>query len=115
MAHSTEHHSAAQQQELDQLIAEAAAATGILPTIDECRRLRDALRPAIGRLANQVRRQQDHLARGTVDWQKREAALLRAQGALCGSLGLGLRSAALHVSVLGEAARALDDCIRGAG
>lgn len=103
---------AAPEPALAGLIAEAEAATGILPTIDDCRRLRDALRPAIGRLAERVRREQDYLARGTAGWQMCEEALLRAQGVLIGDLGTGLRSAALHVSTLGEAARALDDCIR---
>ena len=49
MAHSTEHHT--QAQHLDQLIAEAADATGILPTIDRCQQLHDELRAAIGQLA----------------------------------------------------------------
>lgn len=92
---------------VDELTRRAEIATGILPTIDECRRLHDTLRTAIGQLAERVRRQQDYLARDTAAWQQCETALLQAQGALCGDLGLGLRSAALHVSVLGRAARTL--------
>ena len=109
MAHSTEHH--AQAQHLDQLIAEAADATGILPTIDRCQQLHDELRAAIGQLADQVRRRLDYPS-GTAEWTRCEHALLQAQGALLGSLGAGLRSAALHVQTLGEAAAVLADCIR---
>ena len=110
MPHSTEHH--AQAQHLDQLIAEAAAATGILPTIDRCQQLHDELRAAIGQLADQVRRRLDYPS-DTAEWARCERALLQAQGALLGSLGLGLRSAALHVQTLGEAAAVLAECIRG--
>lgn len=94
------------------LIAEAEAATGMLPPFDRCVQLRDALVPAIARLAEHVRREQGYLADHTAGWRRCELALLQAQGALCGDLGRGLKSAADHVSVLGEAARALDDCIR---
>jgi hypothetical protein len=94
------------------LIAEAEAATGILPTIDDCRRLEAAVRDAIGDLAAGARRRQDRLPRDEAAWQQCERALLVAQAALCGGLGLGLRSAALHVATLGQAARALADCIR---
>ena len=110
MPHSTEHH--AQAQHLDQLIAEAADVTGILPTIDRCQQLHDELRAAIGDLANQVRRRLDYQASDTAAWTRCEHALLKAQGALLGSLGAGLRSAALHVQTLGEAAAALAECIR---
>lgn len=104
----------APDQTLDELIAEAVAAnaTPILPPFEECQRLHDSLRPAIGELAAQVRRRQDYLARGTTGWQACERGLLQAQGALIGDLGTGLRSAALHVATLGEAARVLDACIR---
>ena len=94
------------------LIAEAEAAAGILPTIDDCRRLEGELRAAITDLADRVRREQDRLARDTIDWNVREQALLGAQGALLGGPGLGLRSAALHVATLGGAVRALAECIR---
>jgi hypothetical protein len=93
------------------LIVEAEAATGILPTIDDCRRIEAELRAAIGPLAEAVRRRQDRLPREGAAWQACEAALLGAQGALFGDLGRGLRSAALHVQTLGQAARALDACI----
>ncbi|WP_020135001.1 DUF6415 family natural product biosynthesis protein [Streptomyces sp. 351MFTsu5.1] len=112
MEHSTEQRATAQQADLDQLIAEAASATGILPTIDRCEQLRDRLRPHIRRLSEQVRQRQDHLPRDDADWIRCERALLQAQGALTGSLGSGLRSAALHVHTLGEAAAVLADCIR---
>ncbi|MCX4816802.1 DUF6415 family natural product biosynthesis protein [Streptomyces sp. NBC_01239] len=103
---------AAPRTALDGLIAEAEAATGMLPPYDRCVQLRDTLVTAIGRLADQVRREQGYLADGTADWRQCERALLQAQGALCGDLGRGLQSAADHVHVLGEAARALDACIR---
>jgi hypothetical protein len=112
MAHSTEQRTTAQQAELEDLIAEAKDATGILPTIDRCEELRDGLRAAITDLSDQVRRRQDYLARDTAAWSKCERALLQAQGALLGSFGVGLRSAALHVQTLGDAAEVLADCIR---
>ena len=111
MAHSTEQRATTQQADLDELIAEAAAATGILPTIERCEQLRDGLRPAITDLADQVRRRQDYLARDTAAWSACERALLQAQGALTGGFGVGLRSAALHVQTLGEAAAVLAGCI----
>lgn len=110
MTHPTEQ-AAPPHRDYEPLIAEALAATGILPTIDDCRRLNSQLRDAIGDLADRVRRRQDRLERGTADWQACEDALLRAQGALCGDLGLGLRSAALHVEALGQAVRALAACL----
>lgn len=113
MAHPTEQPAPAQERDLDDLIARAVAAPGILPTIDECRRLNDELRAAIGPLADTVRRRQDQLPREAADWQACEDALLGAQAALCGGLGLGLRSAALHVAVLAEQACALAACIPG--
>lgn len=100
-------------QPLHALIAEARAATGILPTIDRCEQLRDALRPRITELAEQVRRRLDYLPTGTPKWRRHEQALLQAQGALTGSFGRGLRSAAVHVRILGEAAAELDGCITG--
>jgi hypothetical protein len=108
MTHPTEQAAPPQQHELAALLAAADAATGILPTIDECRRLEAQLRAAIGPLADTVRRRQDRLAQDETAWQACEDALLGAQAALCGGPGLGLRSAALHVQALGEAARALD-------
>jgi hypothetical protein len=110
MAHSTEQRTPAQH--LNQLIAEAKDATGILPTIDRCRQLCDELRPRITDLARQVRRRLDIADAGSDEWTRLESALLQAQGALLGGLGRGLRSAAVHVKTLGEAAQALADCIR---
>jgi len=111
MAHPTDRTIPAQRRELDDLIAAGLAASGILPTIDECRRLNTDLRAAIGDLADTVRRDQDRLPEASPDWQVREQALLGAQAALCGDLGRGLRSAALHVATLAEQARALAGCI----
>lgn len=112
MTHPTDR--AATHQPLDQLIAEAKDAAGILPTIDRCTQLRDELRPTIRRLADEVRRRQDTLLLGS-DWERCERALLKAQAALCGSFGFGLRSAAIHVKTLGEAAETLAACIQETG
>jgi len=102
---------AAPRQTLDALIAEGLAAAGILPTIDRCHELRAELVREIRPLIEDVRRQQSRLSRHTIDWQRCETALLQAQGALCGDLGLGLRSAALHVKTLAEAAQLLRGCV----
>ncbi len=102
---------AAPRQTLDALIAEGLAATGILPTIDRCEQLRDELRRAMRPLIDNVRQQQAYLASDTIDWHRCETALLDAQGALCGDLGRGLKSAAWHVRTLAEAAQLLQDCI----
>lgn len=110
MNHPTEQ-AAPPHRDYEPLVAEALAATGILPTIDDCRRLNTELRDAIGDLAGRVRQLQDRLPREVADWQACEDALLRAQGALCGDLGLGLRSAALHVEALGQAVHALAVCV----
>lgn len=109
MSHSTEHHPGTQH--LEQLLAEAADATGILPTIDRCVELRDELRAAIRELSEQVRHRLDGELEGTPAWRRYDRALLQAQGALTGSLGLGLKSAALHVQTLGKAVEALAGCI----
>jgi hypothetical protein len=110
MPHHTEQH-APPQPRLDDLLAEAEAATGILPTIEDCRRLETQLCAAIRHLADSVRRRQDRLPESSVAWQACEDALLGAQAALCGGLGLGLRSAALHVATLGQQVRALAACV----
>jgi hypothetical protein len=112
VAHSTEQQHKAQHTELDQLITEAADATGILPTIERCEQLRDGLRDAITDLSDQVRRRLDSADAGTDEWMRLEGALLQAQGALLGGFGRGLRSAAVHVKTLGEAVAALAGCIR---
>lgn len=103
---------AAPQPALDNLIARARAATGILPTIAQCEQMRDDLLPAIRRLTDKVRRRQGYLPERDAEWQQCEDALLQAQSALCGGFGVGLRSAALHVATLGEALAALAGCIR---
>lgn len=99
-------------EQVDELIGQAKSATGILPTFDHCQQLADQLRPAIGHLADQVRIRQGYLLERGATWQQYEDALLKAQAALCGGFGIGLRSAALHVATLGEALAALAGCIR---
>lgn len=113
MAHHTEQNAPPQQGDLDELVARAVAAPGILPTIDDCRDLEARLRRAIGPLADTVRRRQGRLAPDTAEWQACERALLGAQAALCGGPGIGLRSAALHVATLAEQAQALAACGEG--
>jgi hypothetical protein len=113
MSHPTERPAPLQPAELAELIREGRAATGILPKIDRCEELSIALRRQIRLLSDEVRRRQGYEpSRQTPVWQSCERALLQAQGALCGGLGLGLRSAALHVATLAEAAEVLDGCIR---
>ncbi len=111
MAHPTDPAVPTQRRELDDLIARALAAPVVHPTIADCECMNRELRRAIAGLADTVRRDLERLPPATADWQIRERALLNAQGALCGGLGLGLRSAALHVATLAEQARALAACI----
>lgn len=112
MQQPTEHHSAAQQQELDQLISEAYAATGILPTIDDCHRLNERLRAAIKGLADQVKVRQDGQTAGTRDWYRCDRLLADTETVLAETMGPGLLSAAMHVAALGRHCQALRDCIR---
>jgi hypothetical protein len=112
MAHSTEHHSAAQQQELDDLISEAYAATGILPTIDACHRLNERLRAAIRDLAGQVKERRAGQTTGTRDWYRCDRLLTDTETVLAETMGPGLLSAAMHVAALGRHCQMLRDCIR---
>lgn len=95
--------------ELDDLLAQAAAAVRVLPTIEECRRLDRALAAVIGDLADRVCRHQQAFAADTAEWTRCERVLIRGRDALCGSLGNGLRSAARHVAEMGQAARELSE------
>ena len=98
---------AVRDQTLDGLLAEAAAAVVVLPPIAECERLERDLRRAVRGLAERVRGQLAHYPPGSVDWNRRDTALLGAQATLTGGLGDGLMSAARHVAALGERAREL--------
>ena len=98
---------AVRDQTLDGLLAEAAAAVVILPPIADCERLERDLRWAVRGLADQVRGQLAHYPAGSVDWNRRDTALLAAQYTLTGGLGDGLLSAARQVAALGERAREL--------
>lgn len=89
-------------QTLDGLTTEARAAVDILPPIADCERLERELGDAIGELAGQVRTQMGYLPRGSVDWNRHDAALLAAQETLLGTLGDGLKSAARQVGELGR-------------
>jgi hypothetical protein len=98
---------AVHDQTLDGLLADAAAALDILPPIAVCERLERDLRWAVRGLADQVRGQLAHYPRGSIDWNRRDQALLGAQATLTGTLGDGLLSAARQVAALGERARVL--------
>lgn len=98
---------ATSDQTLDGLLAEAAAALIVLPPIADCERLERDLRRAIRDLANQVRGQLAHYPPGSIDWNRRDQALIAAQYTLTGTLGSGLKSAARQVAALGERARVL--------
>lgn len=94
-------------QTLDGLLADAAAALDVLPPIADCERLERDLRRAVRDLSDQVRRQLAHYPAGSIDWNRRDQALLAAQATLTGTLGDGLLSAARQVAALGERAREL--------
>lgn len=98
---------AVRDQTLDGLLAEAAAAVVVLPPIAECERLERDLRRAVRDLAEWVRGELAHYPPGSVDWNRRDTALIAAQSTLTGGLGDGLMSAARHVAALGERAREL--------
>ncbi|MFB7499999.1 DUF6415 family natural product biosynthesis protein [Streptomyces sp. NPDC056161] len=97
------------RQPLDDLIAEAAAATGILPTIDRCHQLNRELRAALADLASQARTRQAAAGDRSRDWYRYDRLLTDTAGVLGQGLGYGLLSAALHVSALGRQAQALAD------
>lgn len=105
MEHTTDR--ATRDQTLDDLLAEAAAALQPLATIEDCRRLERDLRRAVRDLSDQVRGQLAHYPAGSIDWNRRDQALLAAQYTLTGGLGDGLKSAARQVAALGERARVL--------
>lgn len=98
---------ALRDQTLDGLLAEAATALDILPPIADCERLERDLRRAVRDLAEQVRGQLAHYPPGTIDWNRRDQALIATQATLTGTLGNGLKSAARQVAALGERARVL--------
>ncbi len=107
MPQPTEKPASATPAELDELLAQAAAAVRVLPTIEECRRLDQELAAVIGGLGDRVRQHQQALASDTAEWARCERALVGGRDALLGSLGSGLRSAAEHVAEMGRAARVL--------
>lgn len=105
MSQSTDR--AATDQTLDGLLAEAAAALEVLPSIADCERLERELRRAVRDLADQVRTEMAYLPRGSVDWNRRDQALIGARATLTGDLGYGLQSAARQVAALGMRAEEL--------
>lgn len=105
MSQSTDR--ALRDQTLDGLLAEASTVLDVLPPIADCERLERDLRRAVRDLSDQVRGQLAHYPPGSIDWNRRDQALLGAQATLTGTLGNGLRSAARQVAALGERARVL--------
>lgn len=99
-------------EQVDEFIAEAFAAVGILPTHDRCSQLNDQLRAAIGQLADQARQQMAGLEVRSRDWYARDNLLVDTDRILAETMGSGLRSAALHVAALGRHCAALRDCLR---
>lgn len=97
---------------LDDLISEAYAATGVLPTIDNCRRINDGLRQAIGELAKQVQHLKAMQPVRSRDWYRCDKLLDGTTHLLACDMGSGLLSAAMHVAELGRHCQMLRDCIR---
>ncbi|WP_394436327.1 DUF6415 family natural product biosynthesis protein [Streptomyces sp. SGAir0957] len=96
------------------LIAEAEAATGILPPISRLEELDRLLRAELAAVTRTVRGQANRLDHGTTAWYLRDRAIGQAKDTCARDLGVGLRSAALHVSELGRCLQALDDFARPA-
>ncbi|MFJ8929195.1 DUF6415 family natural product biosynthesis protein [Streptomyces sp. NPDC102364] len=90
------------------LIDEATAATGILPPHDRLVDLAAQLRTELRDLIPVVQARADGMNRGTTDWYSCDRALAGARETLEGDLGVGLRSAALHVASLGRFLGVLD-------
>ena len=89
------------------LIDEALKAAGILPPYDRLVELDEQLRTV---MAERLRVAEDVAAgmnRGTPEWWSCQSAIDAANAALRGDLGIGLRSAALHVSELARCCYAL--------
>lgn len=89
------------------LIEEGLAATGILPPYERLVELDTQLRAAIDTLLPVAQAAADRLNRGTPAWYTRQKAVDEARKALDGNLGIGLRSAALHVAELARHCYAL--------
>lgn len=85
-----------------ELLADAQAATGILPTIDQCQRLNDELRRLLADLDAQVRQRQAQSVPRSRDWYAADRLTADAAAVLAESMGLGLLSAATHVAALGR-------------
>ncbi|MGX1254247.1 hypothetical protein RKD48_006758 [Streptomyces ambofaciens] len=97
-------HPTIQERDVQQLLDDAAAATGILPTIGQCQQLNDELRRLLADLDQQVRHRQTGLAPRSRDWYAAERLLIDTGAVLADTMGLGLLSAATHVAALGRQA-----------
>ncbi|MEU8756196.1 DUF6415 family natural product biosynthesis protein [Streptomyces chartreusis] len=99
--------SAAARADVDALIDEGLAATGILPTYERLVELDEQLRAAIDKALPVAQAKADELNRGTPEWYSRQTAIDEARKVLAGNLGAGLRSAAMHVAELARRCYAL--------
>ena len=100
-------------QSLDALVDEGIHAAGILPTRQRCEELDEQLRECLARLIPVVQAQADAMDRGEVAWYGRQRLLDDTAAVLAEGLGLGLRSAALHVHALARCCRGLADYADG--
>lgn len=103
----------ATSEHLDALIGEAFNATQVLPTIDRCRQLNSELRDAIDPLYAATRELADTYPVRSRDWYRLTGLLEAADEALAASLGVGLMSAALHLTALARVAQDLRGAIAG--
>lgn len=92
------------REHVQQLLDDAAAATGILPTIDQCQQLNNELRRLLAELDQQVRHRQADLTPRSRDWYAADRILVDTGVVLADTMGLGLLSAATHVAALGRQA-----------
>ena len=89
------------------LVDEALKVTGILPPYDRLVELDGQLRAVISARLLAARAAADRLNRGTREWYSLQSAVDDAARALEGGLGIGLRSAALHVAELARCCHVL--------
>ena len=102
-------HNTADDLDVQALIDEGLAATGILPTYERLVELDTQLRTAIAEAAPQAQAAADRLNRGTREWYSLQSAIDDAHRVLEGDLGAGLRSAAVHVAELARCCHALKE------
>lgn len=100
-------HNTAGRADTQGLIKEGLAAAGILPPYERLVELDEQLRAAINEILPVAQQAADKLNRGTPEWYSRQRAIDEARKALDSDLGIGLRSAALHVAELARHCHAI--------